>query len=105
MRKDNILTSCAFTRHRPTRLAFKFDETHPACIELKHVIKKQVVRLYNRGVRKFYTGCALGVDMWAGEIVLALKARYPMWNCSVLYHLGDMRQIEIRNNKEDTMNY
>lgn len=77
MQEDNILTSCAFTGHRPTRFVFRFDETHPDFIKLKHMITKQVIRLYNRGIRKFYTGCALGVDMWAGEIVLSLKEKYP----------------------------
>lgn len=77
MEEKPILTSCAFTGHRPTRFVFKYDELHPACAALKQAIEKQVRRLYRRGIRQFYTGCALGVDMWAGEIVLQLKEEYP----------------------------
>ncbi len=76
MQEKPVLISCAFTGHRPTRFVFKYDETHAACIELKQTITKQIERLYNRGIRKFYTGCALGVDMWAGEAVLSLKKQY-----------------------------
>jgi len=69
--------SCAFTGHRPTRFAFKDDETHTSCVELKQVIKRQIEHLYQCGVRRFYTGCALGVDMWAGETVLSLAEQCP----------------------------
>ena len=70
-------TSCAFTGHRPTRFSFKHDETHPACIELKKVLAEQIDFLYRQGVTDFYTGCALGVDMWAGEAVLSLMELHP----------------------------
>ena len=70
-------TSCAFTGHRPTRFSFKYDETHPACIELKKVLAEQIDFLYRQGITDFYTGCALGIDLWAGETVLALMELHP----------------------------
>ena len=70
-------TSCAFTGHRPTRFSFKYDETHPACIELKKVVAEQIDFLYRQGITDFYTGCALGIDLWAGEAVLALAELHP----------------------------
>ena len=70
-------TSCAFTGHRPTRFSFKYDETHPACIELKMVLAEQIDFLYRQGITDFYTGCALGIDLWAGETVLALMELHP----------------------------
>lgn len=70
-------TSCAFTGHRPTRFSFKYDETHLACIELKEVLAKQINFLYRQGITNFYTGCALGIDLWAGEAVLALMELHP----------------------------
>lgn len=70
-------TSCAFTGHRPTRFSFKYDETHPACIELKKVLAEQIDFLYRQGITDFYTGCALGIDLWAGETVLALMGLHP----------------------------
>ena len=39
----------------------------------------QIKALYHIGVRRFYADGSLGVDMWAGEAVLGLKAlpEYP----------------------------
>lgn len=73
------VTACAFTGHRPTRFTFKYDEAHPDCIELKDMLAKQIDFLYRHGVTDFYTGCALGVDMWAGEAVLTLMELHPEW--------------------------
>lgn len=70
-------TSCAFTGHRPTRFSFKYDEIHPTCIELKKVMAEQIDFLYRQGITDFYTGCALGIDLWAGETVLALMELHP----------------------------
>lgn len=71
-------TSCAFTGHRPARFSFKYDETHPACL---HRAEKSAGRtdrfLYRQGITDFYTGCALGIDLWAGEAVLALTELHP----------------------------
>ena len=71
------VTACAFTGHRPTRFSFKHDETHPACIELKKVLAEQIDFLYRQDVTDFYTGCALGIDLWAGEAVLTLMEQHP----------------------------
>lgn len=68
---------CAFTGHRPTRFAFKYNEAAPTCAKLKNVLAKQIARLYRCGVTQYLTGCALGVDMWAGAAILALAEQYP----------------------------
>ena len=72
-----VLTSCAFTGHRPSHFSFQYDESAPGCIRLKAVLEKQILRLHHRGVTDFYSGCALGVDLWAGEAVLSLKQQNP----------------------------
>lgn len=72
-----MMRICAFTGHRPTRFAFKYNEAAPTCAKLKNVLAKQIARLYRCGVTQYLTGCALGVDMWAGEAVLALAEQYP----------------------------
>lgn len=70
-------TAC-FTGHRPQRLPCKFDETHPACIKIKNQLKRLVVGLIEKkNVTHFISGVALGVDLWAAEIVLNLKEAYP----------------------------
>lgn len=66
--------TCAFTGHRPQSLPFGFDESDKRCTSLKSVMRDQIVALIeNEGVTHFITGMALGVDMYAAEIVLDLK--------------------------------
>ena len=86
-------TSCAFTEHRPTRFSFKYDETHPACIELKKVLTEQIDFLYRQGITDFYTGCALDIDLWAGEAVLVLMELHPEINlhCVVPFATQDQK--------------
>ena len=70
--------TCAFTGHRPQSLPFGFDESDMRCTSLKSVMRDQIVVLIeNEGVTHFITGMALGVDMYAAEIVLDLKSKYP----------------------------
>lgn len=67
------MEACAITGHRPTRFKFKYKEDTAGCKRLKKRLRDQFVLLYEQGVRRFYVGGALGVDMWAGEILLRLK--------------------------------
>ena len=65
--------TCAITSHRPTRFRFKYDENNNGCKRIKKRIRDQLIQLYEQGFRQFWVGGALGVDMWAGEILLRLK--------------------------------
>lgn len=48
------------------------------CGQLKRVLREQIVRLIEEdGVSYFITGMAMGIDMYAAEIVLDLKVKYP----------------------------
>lgn len=67
------MKSCAITGHRPTRFKFGYKENMTGCKRLKKRLHDQFVLLYGQGVRTFYVGGALGVDQWAGEILLRLK--------------------------------
>ena len=51
-----VLTSCAFTGHRPSHFNFPYDKSAPGCIQRKAVLEKQILRLHHRGVTDFYTG-------------------------------------------------
>lgn len=64
---------CAITGHRPTRFKWKYNEASTGCKRLKKQLHDQFVLLYEQGIRRFYVGGALGVDMWAGEILLRMK--------------------------------
>lgn len=68
---------CAFTGHRPQSLPFGFNEADERCITLKQKLREEIInQIENNGVTHFITGMAIGVDMYAAEIVLGLKASY-----------------------------
>lgn len=72
------MKSCAFTGHRPQNLPFGFHEDDERCTALKETLKKQIISLItDENVTHFISGMALGVDMYAAEIVLELKKTYP----------------------------
>lgn len=72
------MKTCAFTGHRPQNLPFGFNEEDERCIDLKKTLREQIINLIeNEGVTYFISGMAIGVDMYAAEIVLGLKASYP----------------------------
>ena len=68
---------CAFTGHRPQSLPFGFNEADERCITLKQKLRDEIIRqIEENGVTHFITGMAIGVDMFAAEIVLGLKLAY-----------------------------
>ena len=69
--------SCSVTGHRPAKLPYSYNESHPDCAALKLAIARQLERLRRRGVTDYYTGCAEGVDTWAGECVLEMMKLDP----------------------------
>lgn len=72
------MKSCAFTGHRPQNLPFGYRETDERCFALKETLRTQIIRfIEEEGVTHFISGMALGVDMYAAEIVLGLKETYP----------------------------
>ena len=71
-----IEQSCAFTGHRPTRFTFAYDEADPRCVALKAKLAEEIEKMIKEGVNRFYSGMALGVDQWAAQAVLNLKASY-----------------------------
>ncbi len=72
----DIQNCCAFTGHRPAHFSFKYDETHPDCIAIKEAMGKAVLSLIGQGITTYYTGMALGVDIWGAELILELKEQY-----------------------------
>lgn len=70
--------SCCFTGHRPQSLPFRFNENDERCIDLKRRLKDAIIEMITQnGVTHFISGMAIGVDMYAAEIVLELKEKYP----------------------------
>lgn len=69
--------TCAFTGHRPQSLPFGFNESDERCIALKQKLRNEIIRqIEENGVTHFISGMAIGVDIYAAEIVLGLKAKY-----------------------------
>lgn len=67
--------TCAITGYRPSRFRFKYNENNKDCKRIKRRMEEQFSLLYQKGVHHFIVGGALGVDMWAGEILLAMKEK------------------------------
>lgn len=82
-----MIESCAITGHRPVRFKFKYNEAHSECKRLKMRLRNEIMRLYGHGVRHFWVGGALGVDMWAGEILLRLKERHDYEDIRIMLAL------------------
>ena len=75
---ERQMKKCAFTGHRPQSLPFGFNESDERCVALKKTIRDEIIKLIEEeGVTHFISGMAIGVDMYAAEIVLGLKASYP----------------------------
>lgn len=69
--------TCAFTGHRPNSFPWKYNEADRDCVLLKKVLAAQIASLADRGVTDWFSGMAQGVDVWAAEIVLALREKNP----------------------------
>lgn len=100
------LESCAVTGHRPTRFKFKYDENNTGCKRLKKRLRDQFVMLYQQGVRHFWVGGALGVDMWAGEILLRLKEEVEYQELELHIALpGEEHDVQWDARSKERMNF
>ncbi len=69
--------ACAFTGHRPYRLMLGKEGDNLAQSRLIEALMREIHALNFKGVRRFYTGMAQGVDLWCAEIVLELSKTAP----------------------------
>lgn len=67
----------AFTGYRPQKMPFGFDETDERCIDFKKRLRDTIENFIWQGYQHFISGGAMGMDMFAAEIVLELKTQYP----------------------------
>ena len=69
--EEKRLHRCCFTGHRPEKL----NESEDA---IKAWLEKQIEKAIDDGFTTFISGCAMGVDIWAGRIVTRKKLTdYP----------------------------
>lgn len=91
---------CAFTGHRPQSLPFGFNESDERCIALKQTLRAEIIRLIEQeGVTHFISGMALGVDMYAAEIVLGLKSSYEALLLKAQFHVKVRLRSGLRNSE------
>ncbi|MDO5112215.1 MAG: SLOG family protein [Clostridia bacterium] len=69
--------TCCFTGHRPQKFHFGVDEQHRDCVRLKRVLEAQIKAMIDQGITTFYSGMALGTDMWCAQIVQAFQENMP----------------------------
>lgn len=67
----------AFTGYRPQKMPFGFNEQDARCIDFKNRLRNTIESFIWQGYRHFISGGALGMDMFAAEIVQELKEKYP----------------------------
>lgn len=65
--------TCSIIGHNPKRFKFKYKETNTGCKRIKKRLKEQIAALYESGIHAFLISGILGVDIWAGEIILQMK--------------------------------
>lgn len=70
-------STCCFTGHRPDKLPWRDDEWDPRCLELKQRLADALEAAYEKGMRHFICGMALGADFYFCEAALALRERRP----------------------------
>lgn len=66
----------SFTGHRPEKIVSPFVENSEEVNSIKLELHNAIVRAIDDGYTTFLCGMAMGVDIWAGEIVLGLKRQF-----------------------------
>jgi uncharacterized phage-like protein YoqJ len=69
--------ACAFTGHRPEGLPWGSDEDDPRCLRVKSLIHGRITELAERGVTRFLSGMARGIDLICAEEVFLLRKNFP----------------------------
>jgi len=69
--------TCCFTGHRPAKLPWTDNEVDPRCAALKERLSVVLQEAYNKGMRHFICGMALGADTYFCEAALMLRERCP----------------------------
>ncbi|MCM1022487.1 MAG: DUF1273 domain-containing protein [Prevotella sp.] len=64
-----------FSGHRPEKLPDGGNEHSQIIRTLKSILYKEIIDCAENGYTTFITGLARGVDLWAGEMVMELKAQ------------------------------
>lgn len=74
--EEDILRSrtVCFSGHRPEKLPLNGNSGSNVIKYLKSILYMEILDSIGKGYNRFITGLARGVDLWAGEILMELKA-------------------------------
>ncbi|MCD7845878.1 MAG: DUF1273 domain-containing protein [Oscillospiraceae bacterium] len=75
--KQKRESTCCFAGHRPGGFPWGEDETAAACRDFKMRLEKAIIAAQWDGYRHFICGMAMGLDIYAGEAVAALREKDP----------------------------
>ncbi|MDE5577532.1 MAG: DUF1273 domain-containing protein [Oscillospiraceae bacterium] len=64
-----------FSGHRPEKLPDEGSDRSQVIRTLKSILYKEIIDSAENGCTTFITGLARGVDLWAGEMIMELKAK------------------------------
>lgn len=67
------MKTVCFTGRRPQKLPWGYNEADARCLNLKKNLEEKIDSAIEMGATHFISGMALGVDMWAAEIVIQKK--------------------------------
>ena len=96
-----IKIACAFAGHQPKSFPWKCNETAPECVLLKEILMEQITALADGGVTGFFSGMALGVDLWAAQIVLDFREKNLLLKlCCVLPCEGQEKKWSARTQEQ-----
>ena len=86
--EENRLHRCCFTGHRPEKISATEEE-------VKAWLEEKIDQAIADGYTTFISGCAMGVDLWAAQIVQSRKKDNPSRNARNNHHRGTLVTIII----------
>ena len=91
------MRSVTFTGHRPEKMPFGDSMDEGRSDELKAMLLKEIQGCIEQGYDTFYCGCARGIDILCGEIVLSEKRKRQgrvILNCIIPFEGQERRWSE-----------
>lgn len=77
-----------------------FDQNDPKYLYLKEFLKNRIIRFIEEGVKWFVIGGQLGVELWAGEIILELQDDYPDIHLAIILPYTSFEESWNESNQE-----
>lgn len=77
MVKEVFVQKCCFTGYRPQKLPFEINNCDTSEYKkFENSVLEELLKVCDLGVDTFYTGMAMGFDIFAAELVLTIKNAY-----------------------------